>query len=72
MDTHKRCKAKSGYPRSWIEKSVLLAAGFVPSRSGAIAAYVPSLAEISTTAGIFAAGLLVVTVFYKIILALRT
>jgi hypothetical protein len=44
----------------------------VPSRSGAIAAYVPSLAEISTTAGIFAAGLLVVTVFYKIILALRT
>ena len=58
--------------RSWIEKSVLLAGGFVPSRSGAIGAYVPGLAEVSTTAGIWAAGLLIVTIFYIIILAFRT
>jgi len=72
VDTHKRCEAKSGCPRSWIEKSVLLAGGFVPSRSGAIGAYVPGLAVVSTTAGIWAAGLLIVTIFYIIILAFRT
>jgi hypothetical protein len=40
--------------------------------SGAIGAYVPGLAVVSTTAGIWAAGLLIVTIFYIIILAFRT
>ena len=56
----------------WIDKGLgLIVGGFVPSPLGDIARYVPTLPEISITLAIWAVGFLVVTVLYKIALAVR-
>jgi molybdopterin-containing oxidoreductase family membrane subunit len=56
----------------WIEKGLgLILGGFLPSPLGHLAAYVPTLPEVSITVGVWAAGALVVTMLTKIMLAVR-
>jgi molybdopterin-containing oxidoreductase family membrane subunit len=56
----------------WIEKGLgLIVAGFVPSPFGDVSVYVPTLPELAITAGIYAFGALLLTVFYKIALSVR-
>ncbi len=56
----------------WIDKGVcLVVCGFIPSPLGTITEYAPTFPEVSITLGIWAAGLLLVTLFYKIALTVR-
>ncbi len=56
----------------WIDKGVcLVVCGFIPSPLGAVTEYAPTFPEVSITLGIWAAGLLLVTLFYKIALTVR-
>lgn len=56
----------------WIDKGLgLIVGGFVPTPLGHVTSYVPTLPEVSITLGIWAVGFLVITVFYKIALAVR-
>jgi molybdopterin-containing oxidoreductase family membrane subunit len=57
----------------WIEKGLgLVITGFVPSPLEAITDYVPTGPEIAITVGVWALGFLLVTIFYKIFVAVRT
>jgi molybdopterin-containing oxidoreductase family membrane subunit len=49
----------------------LIVGGFIPSPLGAVTEYFPTFTEILITLGIWALGLLMVTVFYKITLTVR-
>jgi molybdopterin-containing oxidoreductase family membrane subunit len=56
----------------WIDKGLgLIVGGFVPSPLGAVTRYVPTLPEVLIVLGIWALGFLMVTVFYRIALAVR-
>jgi molybdopterin-containing oxidoreductase family membrane subunit len=56
----------------WIDKGLgLIVGGFVPSPLGDVTSYVPTAPEIAITLGIWAAGFLLITIFYKITLAVR-
>jgi len=56
----------------WIDKGIcLVACGFVPSPLGARARYVPTLPEMLISLGVWAVGALMITVFYKITVAIR-
>jgi molybdopterin-containing oxidoreductase family membrane subunit len=56
----------------WIEKGLgLIIAGFVPSPMGAVTSYSPSLPEVLIAIGIYAIGIFLITVFYKIALSVR-
>jgi molybdopterin-containing oxidoreductase family membrane subunit len=56
----------------WIEKGIgLIVGGFVPSSLGAVTEYAPTLPETAISLGVWAIGLLMVTVFYKITLSVR-
>ena len=56
----------------WIDKGIcLVVSGFVPSPLGAITRYVPTPPEIMISAGVWAVGGLMITVFYKIALSVR-
>lgn len=56
----------------WIDKGLgLIVGGFTPSPLGAVTRYVPTLPEMSITLGVWAVGLLMITVFYKIALSVR-
>jgi molybdopterin-containing oxidoreductase family membrane subunit len=56
----------------WIEKGLgLIIAGFVPSPMGAVTSYSPSIPEVLIAVGIYAIGILLITVFYKIALSVR-
>ncbi len=55
-----------------IEKGLgLMVGGFVPTAFGVTAAYAPNLSEWTVVAGIWAFGALLITVLYKIALAVR-
>lgn len=57
----------------WIEKGLgLVITGFIPSPLEAITDYIPTGPEIAITIGVWALGLLIVTVLYKIFVAVRT
>ena len=57
----------------WLEKGLgLIVGGFEPSPLGAVTRYVPTLPEWSIVAGIWAVGALLITVFYKITMSVRT
>ena len=57
----------------WIEKGLgLVVTGFVPSPLEAITDYVPTGPEIAITIGVWAMGLLLITLFYKIFISVRT
>jgi len=56
----------------WIEKGLgLIIAGFVPSPLHTVSPYSPTLPEIGISLGIYALGLLILTVLYKIALSVR-
>ncbi len=56
----------------WIDKGLgLIVGGFIPSPLGSVAEYFPTFPEILITLGIWALGLLLVTIFYKITLSVR-
>ena len=57
----------------WIDKGLgLIVGGFVPSPLGAVTEYSPTWPEISITLAIWAVGCLMITVFYKIALSVRS
>ena len=57
----------------WMEKGLaLIVGGFEPSPLGALTAYRPTAAEWTIALGIWALGALMLTVFYKIAVAIRT
>jgi molybdopterin-containing oxidoreductase family membrane subunit len=49
----------------------MVVTGFVPSPLGKVASYIPTLPELLIGAAIYAFGALLVTIFYKMTLALR-
>jgi len=56
----------------WIDKGMgLIVGGFVPSPLGHVTSYVPTLPEVSITLAIWAVGVLMLTVLYKMALAVR-
>ncbi|MFZ1060735.1 MAG: NrfD/PsrC family molybdoenzyme membrane anchor subunit [Candidatus Rokuibacteriota bacterium] len=56
----------------WIDKGMgLIVGGFVPSPLGHVTPYVPTLPEVSITLAIWAVGFLMLTVLYKMALAVR-
>lgn len=56
----------------WLEKGFgLIVAGFVPSPLGGVTAYFPTAPELGIVCGIWAFGALLVTLFYKIVIAVR-
>ncbi|MCE5283375.1 MAG: polysulfide reductase NrfD [Deltaproteobacteria bacterium] len=57
----------------WIEKGLgLIVTGFVPSPLEAITDYLPTGPEIAITVGVWALGLLLITLFYRIFVAVRS
>ena len=57
----------------WIEKGLgLVITGFIPSPLEAITDYVPTGPEIAISVGVWALGLLLITIFYKIFVSVRT
>jgi molybdopterin-containing oxidoreductase family membrane subunit len=56
----------------WIDKGLgLIVGGFVPSPLGHVTSYVPTLPEMAITLAIWAVGVLMIIVFYKIALSVR-
>jgi molybdopterin-containing oxidoreductase family membrane subunit len=56
----------------WIEKGMgMVITGFVPSPLGKVVEYIPTLPEIMIVIGIWSVGFLVLTVFYKVAMAVR-
>ena len=56
----------------WIEKGLgMVITGFVPSPLGKVVEYIPTLPEVMIVVGIWCAGFLVLTVLYKVAMAVR-
>lgn len=56
----------------WIDKGLgMVITGFVPSTLGEVTEYWPTLLEAIITAGIYAGGALLITVFYKMTISVR-
>ncbi len=56
----------------WIDKGMgMVVGGFTPTVFGTITHYMPTLPEVLISLGIYAIGFLMITVFYKIALAVR-
>ncbi|CAA7600027.1 Polysulphide reductase, NrfD [Acididesulfobacillus acetoxydans] len=60
------------YLAAWIDKGVnLILAGFVPNPFGQVIQYAPTATEIMIVIGVYAIGLLILTVLYKVVLGVR-
>jgi molybdopterin-containing oxidoreductase family membrane subunit len=56
----------------WIEKGLgMIVTGFIPSPLGKVTSYTPTAPELLISLGIYATGLLLITLFYKIALSIR-
>ena len=56
----------------WIEKGLgMVVTGFIPSPLGKVTSYTPTAPELLISLGIYAMGLLLITLFYKIALSIR-
>ncbi len=56
----------------WIEKGLaMVVTGFIPTPLGKVASYVPTAPELLIAAGVYAVGLLLITLLYKIALSVR-
>jgi molybdopterin-containing oxidoreductase family membrane subunit len=56
----------------WIDKGLgLIVGGFAPSPLGHVTPYAPTLPEVSITLAVWAVGLLLITVLYKVALGVR-
>lgn len=57
---------------AWIDKGFgLVMGGFVPNPLGQVTEYTPTGTELMITLGVYAIGLLLVTIFYKIVISVR-
>jgi molybdopterin-containing oxidoreductase family membrane subunit len=57
---------------SWIDKGLgLVVGGFIPSPLEKVTEYAPTLPELTISIGVYAVGLLVITVLYKIAVGVR-
>lgn len=60
------------YLALWIDKGIcLVVGGFMPSPFGFVSRYVPTFPEVMITVGVYAIGILMVTVLYKVTLAVK-
>lgn len=56
----------------WIEKGLsFVVPGFIPSPLGEISRYSPTIAEIAITKGVWAVGLMILTVLYKVAVSVK-
>lgn len=56
----------------WIDKGMaLIVAGFTPSVFGTVTKYIPTATELGIVAGVYALGLFILTLLYKIALGVR-
>ena len=56
----------------WIDKGLgMVVTGFIPNPLGLVTEYSPTLPELGITLGVYAMGLLLVTMFFKIALSIR-
>lgn len=56
----------------WIEKGLgLVVAGFIPSPLAHVTEYVPTATELAITLGVYALGVVVLTVLYRLVLVVR-
>lgn len=56
----------------WIDKGLgMVVAGFVPTPMGKVVSYVPTLPELMISLGVYAVGVFLITLFYKIALSVR-
>lgn len=56
----------------WIEKGLgLVITGFIPSPLETVTQYTPTFPEIAITTGVWALGLLLITIFYKIFVSIQ-
>ncbi|HOP07629.1 MAG TPA: polysulfide reductase NrfD [candidate division Zixibacteria bacterium] len=56
----------------WIDKGLaLIVTGFVPSVLGHVPSYVPTVPELMISVAVYALGLLIVTLLYKVVLSVR-
>jgi molybdopterin-containing oxidoreductase family membrane subunit len=57
---------------NWIDKGmILIVAGFVPNSFERVIEYTPSMNEILVTLGVYAIGILLITVLYKVAISVR-
>jgi molybdopterin-containing oxidoreductase family membrane subunit len=56
----------------WIDKGLnMVVTGFVPSTLGKITEYSPTLPELAISLGVYSIGIFLVTIFYKMVFAIR-
>ena len=56
----------------WIEKGLgMVVTGFVPNPLGVVTEYWPTFPEVMISVGVYAIGLLIITLLYKIALSVR-
>ena len=56
----------------WLDKGIaLVLAGFIPNSFERITEYIPTLNEIMVICGIYALGLFILTILYKVVIAVR-
>jgi molybdopterin-containing oxidoreductase family membrane subunit len=57
---------------AWLDKGIgLVLGGFVPNALGHVTEYIPTGAELAIIMGVYAIGLLILTVLYKVVIAVR-
>jgi len=57
---------------AWLDKGIgLVLGGFVPNPFGRITEYVPTVTEITVIIGVYAVGLLLLTILYKVVIGVR-
>jgi molybdopterin-containing oxidoreductase family membrane subunit len=57
---------------NWIDKGmILIVAGFVPNSFERVVEYTPSVNEILVTLGVYAIGVLLITILYKVAISVR-
>jgi molybdopterin-containing oxidoreductase family membrane subunit len=57
---------------TWIDKGLgMIAGGFIPSALHHVTEYVPTMHELGISAGVTAIGLLIITVFFKIVVEIK-
>jgi molybdopterin-containing oxidoreductase family membrane subunit len=57
---------------AWLDKGIgLVLGGFVPNTFGRVVEYIPTFNEITVIIGIYAIGLILLTILYKIVVAVR-
>ena len=57
----------------WIDKGfILVPAAFIPNVFGTIMEYPPTWVELAISLGIYAMGALIITVFYKVVVSVRS